>query len=506
MWRWLMVVACLLGLASPAALGAGLADAVNNISRLGGIEEAGVLHVRGIPYAAPPVGALRWQAPQLLAPFAKPALKTDPPRCPQSRAGLASGADNEDCLYLNLLMPAVRQPGPLPVFVYVHGGGAVNGAAREHDGSRLALASGAAIVTINYRLGALGFLASPLLQAPGQQGNFALLDVMAALQWVHAAAPQLGLDANNITLGGESAGGTLVCALLAVPRAKGLFQKALISSDDCLHDVDDADMAAQRTAGILVRTGCRDAACLRALPPQALLDAGGGAAPVVEEGGLLPRLPIAQIHSGDWLRMPLLIGANAEEGRIIGDAASRMNEQAYRDWLAQVAGPSQAARIAARYADLGQGRHFSVAERMSAILTDSGMRGLGGCTILQAARSAVRTAPVFFYEFQGDGPAPDGPRFQHGAAHAVEVALLWEGQAAASQRPAPQRQLAASMLAQWSRFVRADPRQVDMWPQDAMFQFRTGSAGSTAPLAEYRSRHRCDFWDAMPPLMQRGDL
>ncbi|WP_307721637.1 carboxylesterase family protein [Zemynaea arenosa] len=456
----------------------------------GGAADAGaVRRLIGIEYAQ----AGRWEAPRDVAPFARPELGRLPPRCPQSVTGLASGSEREDCLYLNVVLPLAPLNGakPLPVYVYVHGGGATAGSANDHDGTRLALATGAAVVSINYRLGHLGFLAG----LPGARGNYALLDVLSALRWVHAAAPRLGLDATNITLGGESAGGTVVCALLAMPQAAGLFQRAIISSDDCLHDVDDADQASRRAADLLARTNCPDLACLRALPPAAIVKAGGGAAPTVQEDGPLPRLPIDQIHTGRWLRTPLLIGANAEEGRIIGPSVTTWTEQQMRAWLTTVAGPDRAQRIAQRYADVGAGRRYPVAERMSAILTDSGMRGLGGCTILDAARSAALTAPVHFYEYQGTGSAPDSERFATGAAHAAELPLLWDP-------PGPPD---AGLLAQWRRFIRGEPLA---WPplgeQETMYVF--GTEPHPIPVTDYTQRHRCAFWHASPPLMPRGDL
>jgi para-nitrobenzyl esterase len=423
-------------------------------------------------------------------------------------AGLAAGDEREDCLYLNVYRPAAVSARPRAVMVYVHGGGATNGSANEHDGSALAAQGDIIVVTVNYRLGALGFL---------QSGNYALEDVLQALRWVRLSIASLGGDPGRVTLAGESAGGTVICPLLAAPQAQGLFRAAMISSDDCLHDVDTPAEALQRAGALQQRLLCKDMDCVRAASAAQLVSAGGGAAPAISEHGLLRDYAAARIGRRQWLRVPLLIGANRDEGRIAGPGFLHYDQRRYLLWLAGLLPPHQAAQVAAAYRDDHAGDPHEYAYKISAILTDSGMRGFGGCALPPLARAAAQDAPVYFYQFE-DGGAPDGGSpgvFITGAAHAAELAYLWPDGGAFSRQSArmspAQRRLSATMIAHWAAFVRDGnpdvPGQPD-WPslqrQDSYRAFRPEGSVQLS-LDGYAAQHRCALWRQLPVIMDRGE-
>src|SRR3984885_6148143 len=202
-----------------------------------GTSSSGVSTFLGLPYAAPPVGDLRWRPPAPAAGWRGIRDATQfGPSCPQAQVGnplLPPGTISEDCLYLNVYAPAVGSDdqGGRPVLVWIHGGGLVQDGARDYDGSKLA-ADGVVVVTINYRLGALGFLAHPALASRpgGSAGNYGLMDQQAALRWVQRNIARFGGDPRNVTIAGQSAGGLSVLAQLVSPGARGLFQRAIVQS------------------------------------------------------------------------------------------------------------------------------------------------------------------------------------------------------------------------------------------------------------------------------------
>jgi para-nitrobenzyl esterase len=470
-----------------------------------GIRAGGVERFLGLPYGL----AQRWRAPVAPKPWdGQRVFQALPPRCPQSGAGLAAGTEREDCLYLNVYRPAASSTRPRAVMVYVHGGGATNGSANDHDGSALAEQGDIIVVTINYRLGALGFLDS---------GNYALLDVLQALRWVRHSIASLGGDPQRVTLAGESAGGTVMCPLLTAPQAQGLFRAAIISSDDCLHDVDTPVEARQRGAGLQQRLGCKDMDCVRQASAEQLVMAGGGAAPAISGDGLLRDYAAAQIGRRRWLHVPLLLGANRDEGRIAGPGFLHYDEQRYLQWLGGLLAPAQAEQVGAAYRNEHAGDPHEYAYKISAILTDSGMRGFGGCGLLPLARAAAQDAPVYFYQFE-DGDAPEGGApgaFRAGAAHAAELAYLWPDGGAFSiqsaRMQAAQRRLSETMMAHWAAFVRdgkPDIRGQPAWPplqqQDSYRAFRPEGSLQLS-LADYARQHRCGLWRQLPVIMDRGE-
>lgn len=290
----------------------------------------------GIPYAAPPLGAGRWRAPQPAAPWTGVRLASQRgPACQQAIAGawgpytaefVAAPPVSEDCLTLNLWRPAKAGTSPLPVLVFIHGGAYQGGSGNMplYDGARLA-ARGVVVITINYRLGVFGFLAHPALTAedPQASGNYGLLDQIAALRWIRANVARFGGDPARITVAGESAGAASVNNLMMMPAARGLFQRA-ISLSGASMAIATPTLAKGEDDGLAfaAQVGAGDLAALRALPPESLLAAS---AIVPVEGGP-PRLVFVPHLDGTLLPydpdqpeapvvspVPLLTGFNAAE-------------------------------------------------------------------------------------------------------------------------------------------------------------------------------------------------
>jgi para-nitrobenzyl esterase len=284
---------------------------------------------RGIPYAAPPVGPLRWKPPQPVAAWTGVRKANHfGPRCMQlglfSDMVFRSDGKREDCLYLNVWAPAGSEARKLPVLVYFFGGGFVGGDGSElrYDGASLAR-HGIVTVTVNYRLGVFGFLALPALaeESPHHaSGNYGLLDQVAALRWVHRNIAAFGGDPKQVTIGGESAGSMAVSALMASPLSKGLMQRAIGESGGVFGNLKPRSLEVAEYWGMIFEehVGASSLAALRAMPASTLLAATGNrnAARFAMDidGWFLPRSPEAIYEAGDQAHIPLLVGSNSQEG------------------------------------------------------------------------------------------------------------------------------------------------------------------------------------------------
>lgn len=468
----------------------------------------------GLPYAAPPVQQLRWAPPQ------KPKkwqgvrdASVLPTRCPQSQKGLATGVDHEDCLYLNLYRPAQKSKASRAIYLYVHGGGAVAGSASDVDGSELAKQGDIIVITINYRLGALGFMNSELIAKDAvnsKVGNYALMDVKAALEWTKRNARAFGGDPGKITLGGESAGGTVLCPLMTSPDAQGLFRSAIISSDDCLHDIDTLEQAHNRARELAQKLNCNDVQCLRDKASSEIVAAGGFAAPTTE-----PETAYDLIAQKKWRPIPVLVGANREEGRIAGPSFKHVDREKFEAWLNTLVMPSQKEKILKRYGDLYAQEKNPYPYITSELITDSGMRGLGGCSSMQLAKNIASQSPVFFYEF-ADPNAPFAVadfNFQFGSPHSAEIPYVWPGtaQPRSAQFTPEQKRLSEQMIRYWTNFIKynnPNGEGLPLWSSLAETQQyielspqRSGEKG----VVDYEQYHRCDLWYAMPWIMDRGE-
>jgi para-nitrobenzyl esterase len=472
----------------------------------------------GVPYAAPPTGVLRWAAPQPAPRWQGVRQATSyGGRCAQLASGNGPRVDNEDCLYLNVYTP----PGVdshsrrgLPVLVMIHGGGLTTGAGDQHDGSLIVTTDHIIVVSINYRLGPLGFLDVPGLSsgASAANGNFGLLDQESALRWVQRNIAAFGGDPAKVTIDGESAGGWSVCALLTSPPARGLFRGAIMQSGSCATQSPAAAQAA--SLAFAKAAGCPDAAtaaaCLRALPETTLLDASSSYQPLFTYGG--PELPVADaaaVAAGNYDRVPVLVGTNHNEGRTFAQGFTGLTETQADQVIASEFG-SRTAAILARYPWSSYPSLYTAAYMIGDIWTDSGfLTGIGGCPEQNLASQFASTTRTYFYQFD-DLHAPglnmDHPGYQWGAGHAMELAYLWpsfnNGYSLYDLLTPAQLELSQQMVRYWGAFVATGRPEVPSqpaWPRytsGQLMSLRPGDQSQTISAATFGAEHQCSFWNA----------
>ncbi len=435
---------------------------------------------RGIPYAAPPVGELRWRPPQpaqhwqgVRESFAFGAA------APQHPVGLATmfpglslqAKTSEDCLYLNVWAPARRSAEPLPVMVWIHGGGYIFGADSQglYDGANLAR-RGVVVVGMNYRLGPLGFLSHPQLSAEspqGSSGNYGILDQIEALKWVRRNAGAFGGDPTRVTIFGESAGGNSVYTLLMSPLAKGLFQRAISQSGATLAFAHTKQShfgyRPAETAGLEFAKKCGAAegsgqlAALRAMSADDLMKATAGFdaprslefrsdrlrfGPVVD-GWVIPDDPMTLFEKGQINGVPLIVGANANEGSLF-TMSSPLPKGAdeYRDLLEKSFGKPAAATVAQLYPPSNLRR--SVADLMGDYLFVAPCRYVA--RTMQQAKN-----PVYLYHFAHPTPGPMGKLL--GAHHGAEIAYAFDNLQLAPQRSSVDNHLRDVLAGYWVQFA-----------------------------------------------------
>lgn len=487
---------------------------------LRGRNAEGVEQFLGIPYAAPPLEALRLAAPAPPRPWPgeRDATRAGPV-CLQPMV-TAEGSEltgSEDCLTLNIHRPAARATSePLPVMVWLHGGSFHGGAGSLYDPRRLVLAGDLLVVTVNYRLGALGFLAHPELSHRSPDvlsGNYGLMDQQAALRWVQDNIAAFGGDPRRVTLQGQSAGGASVCAQLASPAAAGLFTGAIIQSASCA----SAPLALAEAQGLTIAAaaGCSApgdlVACLRSLPAAQLAAAGAAAifGPVVG-GTLLPRAPAAVVAEGAQQRVPVLIGGLRDEMRGFFAQEYPLSAADYPARLAAYYPKRPPQELAERYPLTKYPEPF---DALSAALSDGGAYlsgALGGCVTAALADSLSAATATYAYELDDRGftwaPSLSPAPLPVGASHSSDLVYLFDGLGLLLKGPLglAQAALAEQMVAAWSSFIRdGSPGDVGSaaWPRyeavnRQMLHLEPDASGITT---DYRERHHCDYWQT-PPL------
>ncbi len=468
----------------------------------------------GIPYAAPPTGALRWAAPRPAPRWTGIRQATSyGGRCAQLASGNGPRVDNENCLYLNVYTPRERDRR-LPVLVMIHGGGLTTGAGDQHDGSLIVNTDHIIVVSINYRLGPFGFLDLPGLgtSALTGSGNFGLLDQQAALRWVQRNIAAFGGAPGEVTIDGESAGGWSMCALMTSPPARGLFRATIMQSGSCATQTRATARAA--SLAFAKQAGCPDpataAACLRGLPEQTLLDASTSYQPLFTSGGPELPVPAAQaVASGHYNRVPLLMGTNHNEGRTFAQGFTGFTQQ-QADALITSEFGSRAPAILARYPWSSYPSPYTAAYMIGDIWTDSGfLTGIGGCPEQNLAAQFAATTPTFFYQFD-DLHAPglnnDHPGYQWGAGHAMELAYLWpsfnNGFSLYDLLTPAQLELSRQMVRYWGAFTARGAPEASgqpLWPRytsGQLMSLRPGSQTRTITAGTFSAEHQCSFWNA----------
>ncbi len=472
---------------------------------------------RGIPYAAPPVGDLRWKAPAPAPawPGVREAVEWGHP-CMQHGALTGLGdfkkEMSEDCLYLNVWRPA--RAGKFPVMVWIHGGGYHTGFGHMplYRGDRLAQAGDVVVVSINYRLNIFGFLAHPALRnedAHGSTGGYGTMDQAFALQWVHDNIAGFGGDPANVTIFGESAGGQSVCTMLATPLARGLFQRAIFESGggNSSFRLDDAYAIGRAS---FKQAGCEDGdlACMRRVPAKRLLEKAGGSMVKAfdwlpcEDGWVLTASPVDMIQAGDFNRVPVMAGTNLDEfARAINlipkyfFAPASQYEKLIR---AMGATPEEAARLVELY-PLSEfnnrprnalGRAFAA----DAVLT---------CPVRSSiAALAGQGEPAYLYRFEYRGMKHEKIM---GCFHGAEVPFVF----GSLDRPPmtafydetnldQARALSRTMQSYWINFAKTgDPNGpgLSAWERFEPDRQRVQVLDTLIKSEPYPLAARCDFWD-----------
>lgn len=482
-----------------------------------GTDHSGIDSWQGIPYAEPPVGALRWQPPQPVKSWTTPikanALASS---CAQNAdlGVFARAGGSEDCLYLNVYRsPDDSKSKKLPVFVWIHGGALQVGQGGDYDPSRIAKLGHAVVVTINYRLGVFGFLSHPALDAEGHDfANYGLLDQQAALRWVKRNISAFGGDPDNVTISGESSGGNSVMAHVASPGSAGLFQHVLAMSAGGImarHPAFGAPnpLGVARTLGesFAKAVGCdaKNADCLRSVPTKRILDAQGPFAlnEFIIDGKSLPTHPADAFKTGKINSATLINGSTRDEGRFFVAlpellTGKTLTNSDYPSEIERAYGKNMAASVMRTYPLTS---YDSPSEALAAALTDS----MFACTARAMNQALSDKIPVYAYEFS-DRTAPSyvGPTtFPLLAAHTYELSYIFPGFRGAGDVHVTLNQLQEKLSRQMVSFF-SNPSSLsrgdDAWTRFDVskdnymtFSLPYGSMVS----GRFAEAHHCAFWD-----------
>lgn len=485
-------------------------------------EERGVRTFLGIPFAAPPTGARRWKKPEPVSAWTDTReANAFGKRCPQPTLTRTASTDetDEDCLSLNVFTPARRKKGEaMPVMVWIHGGAFTTGSSRDdlYEASKLTAATGTMIVSINYRLGVLGFLAHPSIGA-----NFGLFDQKAALEWVQRNASAFGGDPKNVTIFGESAGAQSVSLLATAPETanKGLFHRAIVQSGAAgVLKLLDMDRATKEAADLAKAVGCAEAdfECLRSKPANDLIVALGHTPETQPKGGLLqgsipskPWVPIADgaiatavpiesFANGTAAKVPYIIGTTKEEGGLfhtgfLGDKKLEPTD----DYVASVKsyfGDEHGARVAERYP-------------VSAFANDANEAWARIDTLFffvcptRVMARAARDAGNAVFTYSLSRSTTGGLASSFGPVHAMDLVFLFDSDTGATGRPGDEaRELVAGMQGYWGSFAKSGAPLHQASPAWPAFAADEKHLVLDVPIStgEKLESADCDFWDTVP--------
>jgi para-nitrobenzyl esterase len=513
-----------------------------------GFQHNGVYEFLGIPYAAPPVGPLRWMPPQPVERWHQPLDATRfANTCAQvTELGVFAGPPNinEDCLYLNVFTTRLGGGGPgkgHAVLVWIHGGGNVDGESNDYDGSKLAtggpLGTPTVVVTLNYRLNLFGFLAHPALDAEGHLAdNYGILDQQAVLRWVKRNAAAFGGDPSRVALGGQSAGAQDTGVNQISPLAATLFNRAIYESSP-LSGITVYSVGLTRGMNFATAAGCgtdaspATAACLRALSTAEILQLVGTpnvSGPYITgpmlDGTIMPITPVTAWTTGQFNKMPVMGGNVQDEGNF-GISIT--------EYFATPQAPISAAQYVTNVTATYSGIEYSGGPTYPAGTVDQvlaeyppNLNSLtpqevfdlvgthpGACRNVQVDRLWAKWVPVYEYEFNDQGAPyyfPPLPGFNPLAAHTIDIQFLfpnWHGGVLGVNHPASlsaqEMALSDQLVAAWTNFTASgNPNGTgnSPWPQYTEQPGAPAILSETVPnlstftLAQWSANHHCGFW------------
>jgi para-nitrobenzyl esterase len=484
----------------------------------------------GIPYAEPPVGELRWTPPRPHGSWAGVFKATNFGNICTQPDPLGAPVGSEDCLSLNIFRPSQhknddhgdRNDGDrLPVMVWIHGGKYLIGGSADYDATPLVAKGGVIVVTINYRLGFLGFFAHTALDAEGHlNGNYGLMDQQLALKWVQRNIAAFGGDRSRVTIFGQSAGGISVYSHLASPRAAGLFQRAIAESGtptlfESWETMFPLVAAEGKGTEVAASVGCGDqtAQCLRATPASAFLgqQPPGGILPIVD-GTVLPRSLNKAFLSGQFHRVPVISGSNHDEGRFFVASQYDFQGNPLKDagYFAAVEiffpGPENhdfVKSLVTKDYPLSNYHPPEGVERAPLALGALETDYLFACGERNAVRLLSKHVPTFAYEFNDENAPWFYPAisFPSGAAHGVELTYLFNLQFHPAPFTPAQQQLSDTMIRYWTEFAKTgnpNSEKTPFWPSYDRELDEFQSLIPPTPTAEsnFDSDHKCSsLWN-----------
>jgi para-nitrobenzyl esterase len=514
-------------IAAPAAAAqAGPPSVILSATTIVGRWQGPIATYLGVPYAAPPINELRFRSPQPVSarPHVLLADKT-PNACPQSTSAGASIEMSEDCLRLNIFAPRGHSSRPRPVIVWIHGGGFTEGSisAPQYDGSHLAERSDAVVVSVNYRLGVLGFLGHPALDAESPyhtSGNYGFQDQQEALRWIKANIRAFDGDPSDVTIVGQSAGGFAVINHLVAPGSRGLFHRAILTSTTAAAPgpVTTLKQNEQQAITVVRQVGCEDAAdvaaCIRHVPVSKLLSfsfliptAAAFVPMIVQDGVFIPVEPLRAISSGRFNQVPVIVGTTEHdldllvsgiEGGLGRRIASVEYEKQLGDWFGRYA-----PEVRARY-PLGEAS--SAAQALSAAFTD----GLEFYSMEVLRRALEKYVDVYAFEFT-QSPAvqafpldPVSELSDTAAHHGSELPYVFGVDRAGNALGGQHSVLSQMVMSYYAAMARTGNPNAQLRAPAVQWPRYNGSHRTLALQAipyvstTAQASHRFEFWNAFP--------
>ena len=465
----------------------------------------------GIPYAAPPVGDLRWSPPQPHVSW-NGVLETIRTRssCPQLGVpGSLKVYGSEDCLYLNIYAPKPAI-SPRPVMVWIHGGSFLAGSGAPFDGGNFVHDGNIIVVTINYRLGVLGFMANRNIAAADAHhtaGNYGLLDQQAAIRWVIDNIAAFGGDPHNVTLSGESAGAMSIGFLMVAPSANGTFQRAILESGPFLQKLQTLEQAEVHGEEIATKLGCDKATaiakCMRSKTTEQVVDSAPSD-PLswaqliwdpIADGVLIPSQPAEAIAAGRVSKVPIINGSNRDEGTLMFAYGQPVTAEQYDHAMRYFLG-SRADEVLAAY---------PIAHYPDATLAAAAANGDSflSCRINNAGVMLAPLMPVYQYEFNDPNAPPwffKNAKIPLGSFHSAEIQYVFGSIAKDPAATPAQVKLADAMRGYWIRFITSgDPAGTPRWtpykasdPKRILF-----TPDSITFEPDFTTIHHCGLWDTI---------